>query len=808
MKKQIAIFILAMFLMSIIPAAFAQEDTSTSAREIRAANVNSVKAQQVTEAKQVIKPQVAKVEPRLKICVDFLRKNNLAENPVSICNKLLKKEIKCVDFLNEKGINEPLAKCDRLFKTGGKIIRDRPYLAKAVTDKVAESRLKKIDRLIENHPKANDFVKDLPEEKAKVFLHLPRAEQKKLLEMESTKAVENLDRLKLKKVNEEMQFKKRAIALEKVRLAEKNFKLAKEEYVKANRIYKEKKALFLDVKEKLKACEGVESDECNELREKAEEHAKAFLINGAKMAIEHLNKIKNKVESAEDMDEDKAREIITEIDTAISKLEDAITQVEAAQSKEAVQEAAKVINDIWKSIKHKEKLHAARLVHAKVWNIIKRSEHLEERLDSALADMEEKGVDVEDIEAKVDEFSVKISEAKEKFEKAEELLKQARDLKTENSDEEEIAKVTELVEEAKQLLREAHNAIKEAHRILVEIIKAIRSAGGELTTQVESTEEGLESDEVYEVVEVEATSTEEASGSDTATEPEELVSEEVSPEILAEPVDLTVIEKPNCWADKPAYRPGYDKGYFIWQGKCANFIWVDWSGDTKDEWKKLRRCIKERRNVDIAEDATVEEIDDALEIADEIVDEASTEVSSAITNTAQFCEDMTLEEFKELKRRLLYPVKGRITSNGRIFDVGTRKFDGVDVLRFSDNIIKFKGRVGPHFDGLFFRTKGDVVLMELWFDGEKETRLINIGKNKRHPANNPFKMKVEPAKRPSVCSSGEIIYNEKCVKQIAAGTVTSAGEEVIVSDDGSLSSSDFISTTVESATGTAVEISS
>ena len=790
--------------MSIIPAAFAQEDVSTDAKKIRATNVNSVKAQQVAKAKQVIKPQLAKVEPRLKICVDFLKKNNLAENPTLKCNKLLIKEIKCVDFLKEKGINEPLAKCDRLFKTGGKVIKDRPYLAKAITNKVAEPRLKKIDRLIKKYPKATNFVKDLPEQKAKVFLHLPRAEQKKLLEIDATKAIKNLDKLKVKKVKKDMQFKKRAISLNKVRLAEKNFKLAKQEYVKANRIYKEKKALFLDVKEKLKACEGVESDECNELREKAKEHAKEFLINGAKMAIEHLNKIKNKVESAEDMDEDKAKEIITEIDTAISKLEDAITQVEAAQSKEDVQEAAKVINNIWKSIKHKEKLHAARLVHAKVWNIIKRSEHLEERLDSALTDMEEKGIDVDDIEAKVDEFSAKIAEAKEKYRKAEELLKQARDLKTENPDEEEITKVTELVKEAKQLLREAHNAAKEAHQILMDIVRSIKSAGGELTPQVESAEAGLDSDEVYEVVE----------GEEVEVSSEEQKLEEVAvpvsteEDVSLEPVNLKEIEKPNCWADKPAYRPGHDKGYFIWQGKCANFIWVDWSGDTKDEWKKLRRCIKERRDVDIAEDATIEEIDDALEIADEIVDEASTEVSNAITSTAQFCEDLTLEEFKKLKRRLLYLVKGRITSNGRIFDVGTRKFDGADVLRFSDNIIKFKGRVGPHFDGLFFRTKGDVVLMELWFDGEKETRLINIGKNKRHPANNPFKMKVEPAKRPRVCSSGEIIYNEKCVKQIAAETVTSTGDEIIVSDDGSLSSNDFVSTTVESATGIVVEISS
>ena len=129
-------------------------------------------------------------------------------------------------------------------------------------------------------------------------------------------------------------------------------------------------------------------------------------------------------------------------------------------------------------------------------------------------------------------------------------------------------------------------------------------------------------------------------------------------------------------------------------------------------------------------------------------------------------------------------------------------------MRFDNNVIKFKGKVGPHFDGLFFRTTGDVVAMELWFDGKKETRIINIGKNKRHPANNPFKMKVKPTKRPRVCDSGEIIYNKKCVEKINDVTLTTSGSDTVVNDDRSLSESDFISTDVESVSGTTVSVSS
>ncbi|RMF55070.1 hypothetical protein D6745_03230, partial [Candidatus Woesearchaeota archaeon] len=499
-RKQIAIFTLLIFLMSIIPTSFAREDMSIETR-IKAPNAQNIKPQPQLTAKNPQLAQVKKVENRLRVCFDFLKKNSLSDTPLLTCNKLIRKEISCVDFLKEKGIDEPLEKCDKFFKKSAQIIKDRPYLAKDVASAVAEPRLKKLDKLVASHPKVVDFVKNLPEEKAKVFLHLPRAEQKKLLGEDTYNAEKELSKFKLKKVKKSMLFKKRIISPSKVKKAEEEFKLAEEAYKKANKAYKEKKSLFLSVKEQLKNCKGVDTTKCNDLREKVKEHAKDFLINAADMAIEHLKKIKHKVESSEEIDEAKADEIITEIDNTISKLEDVKSQVEAADTKEEIQKAAQAINRIWKGIKHKEKLHAARLVHAKVWNIIKRSEHLEERLDFALANMEEQGISIDNIEPKVNEFSEKIAFAKDNYEKAKELFKQAEGLKTENPTEDERTQVLELVTEARQLLRDAHESLKEAHTILMEIIREIKAQGGELQSEEEPEEEGLGKDEVYEVVE-------------------------------------------------------------------------------------------------------------------------------------------------------------------------------------------------------------------------------------------------------------------------------------------------------------------
>ena len=33
--------------------------------------------------------------------------------------------------------------------------------------------------------------------------------------------------------------------------------------------------------------------------------------------------------------------------------------------------------------------------------------------------------------------------------------------------------------------------------------------------------------------------------------------------------DLQDIDSADCWSDKPDYRPGFDKGFFIWQGTCG-----------------------------------------------------------------------------------------------------------------------------------------------------------------------------------------------------------------------------------------------
>jgi len=360
---------------------------------------------------------------------------------------------------------------------------------KLVVTNTNEWRIKTAERVISKIGSAEGFIEGLSEEQTNIFLHLSRAQQKAMLGMDNSSALQAMEKFSLKLVNKSLMFRKRVIAQERLRIAENNYIKAKQNYLMAMNSYKEAKRLFLQEKEMFRQCIDSNTEECIQIRERAENHSRNMIINSANMIIEHLNKIKEKVNSSEEMDEERAEEIILEINGYISELKNAIAQAESAETKAEIKEAAKTVSKLWIRIRNRERLHAATVVKARVWGIIKRSEHLEQRLDSTLADMEEQGINVSNVDLKVDEFSEIIEQAKSKYKQAEDLINTAYL-------EEDKEELKEIVDQAKQLINEAHELLKEAHKLLVEIVRDIKLAGGEITPEEETEEE-------YEVVEEE-----------------------------------------------------------------------------------------------------------------------------------------------------------------------------------------------------------------------------------------------------------------------------------------------------------------
>lgn len=505
MNKKLAILVIALFAMTIIPVSISARMDDKVPVRIQADADNKMQAMEnakglAKEARNGLTSDSA-VTKRLKVCADFLRKNKLSDTPLETCKKMMEDNPKCAEILNGLGVEDAEDKCSRILDKAAMIIKERAYIAKKVTEAVSEWRLKRADSIVDDNPAAKKVLNALSAEKAEVFMYLTRAQQKKMIEKGPDEAGKELGNMKLEKKQIQNLYQKREIAKEKLEKAKKAFENAKNEYSRLNGLYNKKKGQFEDVKEKLGMCEGNETINetlnCTRLREQAHEHARDFVMNGIDMAIKHLEKIKTKAQEMEGLTEEEEENIVKEIDGYIEELKEIKTRVENSQTKEELTDAAGELKDIWEKIRKREKLHAARMVHSEVWGIMKRSENLEDRLEAILADMEERGIDTSSLDEMINRFSEHVASAKENIEKAEDLYKEARSLNASNETQRD--EIKNLTDQAKELVKDAHQNLKNAHKVITDIVKEIRELGGDLT--IKAAEEGLEEDEVYEVVE-------------------------------------------------------------------------------------------------------------------------------------------------------------------------------------------------------------------------------------------------------------------------------------------------------------------
>lgn len=335
----------------------------------------------------------------LNRCVGFLQQNKSIDEAKDVCQKILRKEIVCVDYMAEMGIVNPVQKCEAVMKEA--VSARTPIMAS----------------------------------------------------------------LKIEK----FKLEERSIAREKLERAREKFEKAKERFDKAREVYEDKKEKFLEVRKKVKECKGSDTEECQKFNEEALQKAKDFLANAADKAIEHLNKIAEKVNSATGISEEEANKILADIDGAVSELEAAKAKAIAATTKQEVEDAAKEINSIWKRINKKAVLNAERIVHAKLGEIIQRTAHLEEKLQCSIDSVPE-GADTSKLDSLVAEFSDHLDAARTKFEDAKVLFQKAR----EGDD--------SAMEQAKGLVRESQEELKKAHASLKDIVAEIKALGGKITS--------------------------------------------------------------------------------------------------------------------------------------------------------------------------------------------------------------------------------------------------------------------------------------------------------------------------------------
>ncbi|MFH1065411.1 MAG: hypothetical protein V1734_02805 [Nanoarchaeota archaeon] len=264
----------------------------------------------------------------------------------------------------------------------------------------------------------------------------------------------------------------RARVLDKIKIgnAQANLVKARERYQEAIAGL-EKAKLRLEQAKTSRVCKTApESEECSKAREELRASAKEKLANQADMIINSLEKGKERIASSEYVSEEEEAAANEFFDGQIAKFTAIKTEIESAETKEAIVEASKNLAEAWKEIRHKINAYIEYATNARMAGIVVKAEHLSAKLERVMERMAENGKDTSAVEPLVTDFKAKLELAKTKFKSAHTLL---FEIKTKELAEEEKSAKSE---EARTLMEESKQALKDANEVLKQIFQELKNA--------------------------------------------------------------------------------------------------------------------------------------------------------------------------------------------------------------------------------------------------------------------------------------------------------------------------------------------
>jgi len=248
---------------------------------------------------------------------------------------------------------------------------------------------------------------------------------------ESVKDGEVRKELEVRDENSRLRVKERLLARDlpdnAVVEARLRFEQAKENFLEARTRYEERMKEFREA--------GAEEKDAK---------ARNFLGVSIDVFIEHLTKIKAQVQANENIEEERANEIISYIDSSIAKVTELKAKIDNSETKEELKQNSRELRLLFVEIKQTVSRHSQRIVNSKQEYVLERTESLERRL----ANTEVRG---EVNQEKLRIFTSFMIEARNKFNEAKDLLNSGGDAAT----------VKRLNMESREALKQAHQALKE-----------------------------------------------------------------------------------------------------------------------------------------------------------------------------------------------------------------------------------------------------------------------------------------------------------------------------------------------------------
>lgn len=281
---------------------------------------------------------------------------------------------------------------------------------------------------------------------------------------------------------------KRQIAQQVLSQARERYQQAKENYLELREQYRNQRQLMLESKTNYANCKGDDSEECDQIREQARERAREHLMGTADLILNHIDTIIEKVESSEDLSEEEASEILSDLEESKTEIEDAKAVIEGLgedASNEELQEAANTIKNAWNRIKKQFKYSVGRTVGARLRTVIEKTQQSGERLEEMIGSLEEEGKDVSALNELLNEYNGHVDEAVALYEEATEKWSEATT----------PGEVDDVAKEVNDLFKQVNEHLREAHELLKEIVKNIKEEGQDITDDSDEEETKESEDE-------------------------------------------------------------------------------------------------------------------------------------------------------------------------------------------------------------------------------------------------------------------------------------------------------------------------
>jgi len=207
-----------------------------------------------------------------------------------------------------------------------------------------------------------------------------------------------------------------------------------------------------------------------------------YMRSVARIAKEHLTKIKYRAEGADYITAEEADIIITGSSTSISQLDELVRDLDRAETNNDYKKVAKNILNLWRDLKLNTRIYVEMLLNAQTDNTIKGTKQLENKINCLIVNMESQGVDSGKIIIQAEKISTLILAAENEYIQSVTLL-------------EDKFITAEIVHNARTLTLKSYDKLEEAHALVKQVYKEIANKG--ISLDCTKTYPELDSSEVF-----------------------------------------------------------------------------------------------------------------------------------------------------------------------------------------------------------------------------------------------------------------------------------------------------------------------